>query len=157
MSTILDFYQGSGTGAGRTFDQIMAFDDFNLEAVHDWVQWVFPLPEKSKAQPKTCPVLTAADLEVFRTDVAVRARVHQAANRYWKFLMDTEEWHTQYDHNHLRITRLIRFLVLGWFHGLAQDILRWVSTDPRCKANDKTRWYWSEALTETPTWLETGT
>ena len=47
---------------GRTLDEVLAFSDADLERVHDYVQWLFPLPTRSLAQPGA-PVLAAADIE----------------------------------------------------------------------------------------------
>lgn len=155
-SPIIDFYRGTGRGAGRTFEQVVALDNIALEYGHDWVQWVFPLPEPSKAQPQS-PVMTEADLQVFREDPEIRARIYTALLRFWRFLMETHRWHRAHDHNHLRITRVLRFLTLTWFHTEAKDIYHWVETDKRCEAPERTREFWREALNVKPAWLFGGT
>lgn len=151
MSIILDFYRGTGTGAGRTFEQVIALDDFNLERAHDWVQWAFPLPEPSKAQPKS-PVMTEADIEAFKNDLELRARVGQALARFTLFLSRTHDWRDRYDHNHLRITRVLRFLTLIGMQGEAQTLYQML-TKEHPGLPGKTEWYWQEAMKETPEWL----
>ena len=152
MSTILDFYRDKGLGGGRTFQQIMAFDDFLMERTHDFIQWIFPLPEPSQAQPRNCPVMLPTERETFKTDEVLRKRVREAVARYRMFLDNTHEWRTRHDHNHLRITRVIRFLTLIDMKEEAQHFHNWVlETHPGVPS--KTEWYWSEARTEFPGFL----
>ena len=74
MSPLLAFYRGAGPdAAGRTIDEIWAFDHRQLEMVHDFIQWLFPLPEPSRFNPDA-PLLTAADMAAFRAAPALRAR-----------------------------------------------------------------------------------
>lgn len=46
-SPIVDFYLGGQDSKGRTLDDILAFSDQQFEAGHDFIQWIFPLHEKS--------------------------------------------------------------------------------------------------------------
>jgi hypothetical protein len=153
MSAILDFYRRTGRGAGRTFEQIINFDDFLLETVHDWVQWVFPLPERSKAQPRSCPILASEDIEAFKTDQELRAQVGLAVARFTLFLHRTAEWKDKHDHNHLRITRVLRFLTLIGMQTEARDLCRKLLV-AHPGLPPRTVWYWKEALNEHPAWLE---
>jgi len=151
MSAILDFYRGAGTGGGRTFDQILALDDFLMERVHDWLQWGFPLPEASKAQPKS-PVLTPEDIEAFKVDPELQAQVRLMQARYTLFLHNTTDWKDRYDHNHLRITRVLRFLTLIGMQSEAQTLYQMLTAEhPGLPA--KTEWFWQEAMTLEPAWL----
>ena len=48
MSRLLDFYRGlKADTEGRSLKEILAWDEDDLEAVHDFIQWLFPLPEPS--------------------------------------------------------------------------------------------------------------
>src|SRR5262245_5587601 len=65
VSRLLDFYRGEGTDAeGRRLDDILAWRDGRLEAVHDFIQWLFPLPEPSRFNPDA-PLLTPHDIAAF--------------------------------------------------------------------------------------------
>ena len=45
---IVMFLEGEGTDAhGRTVFEIVAMDDIALDRTHDFIQWLFPLPEPS--------------------------------------------------------------------------------------------------------------
>ena len=51
--------QDGRDGAGRTFAQVLAFGDAELERRHDFVQWLFPLGEPSAAGRKNQSALVA--------------------------------------------------------------------------------------------------
>jgi len=164
MSTLLDFYLGTGVDSrGRTFGEILAFSDEDLERVHDWVQWLFPLPEPSYWNPDA-PLLTPEDLTAFRKpDVGssektyaewtcLHTSVGRAWGRYSQFLRDTKKWMRPGDHNHLRITRALRFLTLTG-NGRKARLLHNYCLSPAVEFSGETRWYWEEALKENPAYL----
>ena len=118
---------------GRTLATILAWDDTKLERCHDYIQVIFPLPEKS-AFGWSAPVIDRATFETFRSRSELRASLKDSLVRILKFYgfyhQVTSEgsqiirssnfsevarnWVTRMDHNHLRITRIIRSLrVLG--------------------------------------------
>ena len=52
MSQLTDFYRGTGTDVeGRTLAEIWAYSDAELEGVHDFIQWLFPLREPAGSTP----------------------------------------------------------------------------------------------------------
>lgn len=127
---ILDFYHGHGRDdRGRSFQEILTWDDDQLEEVHDYIQWLFPLPERSGANP-LAPVLDGGTVMAFRAEPALRDKLHQAFMRMLEFYgleMSPEgvamgghfsersgNWLWPGNHNHLRLTRILRSLtVLG--------------------------------------------
>ncbi len=101
------FLRGDGRdGRGRSLADVQHFDDQQIETVHDFIQWLFPLPEASRAVPGS-PVLTASEAALIRTDPQARAGLEAALARMAQFYADTDGWLTGFDHNHLRITRII--------------------------------------------------
>lgn len=104
------FLAGQGRdGAGRRLSDVLAFDDARIEGVHDFIQWCFPLPEASRAVPGA-PVLTPAEAEAIRGDPAAQDGLKAATARMARFYDDTDGWLRPYDHNHLRITRILTAL-----------------------------------------------
>ncbi|MGX7704206.1 opioid growth factor receptor-related protein [Methylobacterium sp. Gmos1] len=104
------FLTGSGhDGRGRSLATVLAFDDDHIEGVHDFIQWLFPLAEASRAVPGA-PVLGAAEAEAIRADPAARAGLLAARDRMLRFYAGTGRWLTAFDHNHLRITRILTSL-----------------------------------------------
>ena len=104
------FLAGTGDdGAGRRLTDILAFDDAQIEGVHDFVQWCFPLHEASLAVPGA-PVLSRAEAEAIRNDPAALSGVRAALGRMTRFYAETDGWLRAHDHNHLRITRILSAL-----------------------------------------------
>jgi hypothetical protein len=123
------FFTGGVDDDGRSFDQILGWEDARLEAVHDYIQWIFPLPERSGANP-WAPVLDAATIASIRGDAEMQARLHSAFLRmlaFYGFALEADavvegprfaaasrNWLQGGNHNHLRLTRMLRSLrVLG--------------------------------------------
>ena len=101
------FLRGTGRdGRGRLLADVLAFDDARIEAVHDFIQWLFPLAEASRAVPGA-PVLTPAEAAAIRADPQARAGMEAGLERMARFYAETDRWLVGLDHNHLRITRII--------------------------------------------------
>lgn len=63
MSALHEFYTGTGKdAAGRTITQVRNFSYKEMEEVHDYIQWLFPLTETSQFNPDA-PILTADDVK----------------------------------------------------------------------------------------------
>ncbi len=123
------FFAGGADDDGRTFDEILGWDDARLEMVHDYIQWIFPLPERSGANP-WAPVLDAPTIAAIRGSVEMQGRLRAAFLRMLafygfalkgdaveevpRFAAASRNWLHAGNHNHLRLTRMLRSLrVLG--------------------------------------------
>jgi hypothetical protein len=143
------YLAGSGRdGRGRTIEDVLAFHDDQLEAVHDFVQWLFPLRARSGAQPNA-PVLTQDEVDAIRGDPQAIANLRRGAERMLRFYRETGGWLTRDDHNHLRISRIIASLAIlagadaaRAFHDaiMARHAAEGSPVNPRNLA------YWSNAL-----------
>lgn len=101
------FLRGTGRdGAGRVLADVLAFSDAKAEAVHDYIQWLFPLLERSRAVPDA-PVLTDMEAAALRADPQAQAGLRAGLARMTRFYAGTDGWLTGHDHNHLRITRIL--------------------------------------------------
>jgi hypothetical protein len=101
------FLRGEAHDAnGRLLADTLAFDDQRIESVHDFVQWLFPLREASQAVPGS-PVLGASEAAAIRADPLARQGLGAALDRMSRFYGETNGWLRSFDHNHLRITRII--------------------------------------------------
>jgi Opioid growth factor receptor (OGFr) conserved region len=122
MPDLIAFYRGLAPDSeGRTLDQIRAFSDDEMEDVHDFIQWMFPLREPSRFNPDA-PLLTDADVAAFRSDPALREALARSFARFLQFLglaiegdrvvegpdyaSKSEVWRYP-NHNWLRITRVL--------------------------------------------------
>ena len=110
--SLVNFLNGTGPDhQGRYLRDIWDFDDKAIEQTHDFIQWMFPLTEKSMSVPGV-PTLSAEDVEAIRTSEIARANLEKSAEWYLGFLQRNDHWIKSYDHNHLRITRAIKSLRL---------------------------------------------
>jgi len=106
------FLEGEGPDArGRTLFDVLGFDDAALEQTHDFIQWLFPLPEPSQAVPDA-PVLSADEMQAVHDSILAQCAMAAATDRMEAFYRATHNWLRPHDHNHLRITRIIRSLRL---------------------------------------------
>ncbi|MFH6784014.1 MULTISPECIES: opioid growth factor receptor-related protein [Methylobacterium] len=96
-------------GKGRSLANVLDFDDSRIENTHDVIQWLFPLRDASRAVPGS-PVLGAMEAEAIRCDRSAQAGLLAARIRMMRFYVQTRRWLTAYDHNHLRITRILTSL-----------------------------------------------
>ncbi|MDP1913598.1 opioid growth factor receptor-related protein [Brevundimonas sp.] len=109
---IVMFLEGEGTDAcGRTVFEVLAMNDVALERTHDFIQWLFPLPEPSAAVPGS-PVLAPGDIQAIRLSELAPIALAGATDRMAAFYQTTHDWLMPNDHNHHRITRIIRSLRL---------------------------------------------
>lgn len=124
----VDFYLGKAPDhLGRRLEDILRWSDDKLEARHDYIQVLFPLLEPSAHIP-TAPVLDAAALAEFQKNPAIQKnlwRSFQLMLRFYGFEMHGDKleitkapnfpaksanWLFVGDHNHLRITRILKCL-----------------------------------------------
>jgi Opioid growth factor receptor (OGFr) conserved region len=129
---LLGFYSGAlSDDRGRFFGEILEWSDEELESVHDYVQWLFPLTEPSAFNPRA-PLLCDAAIREFRRSAELRCNVLASFERMVRFygfeLAAAEEdcvvrraanfserarvWLAPMNHNHRRITRIIKCLRL---------------------------------------------
>ena len=151
--SLVNFLNGTGPDhQGRYLWDIWDFDDKAIEQTHDFIQWMFPLTEKSMSVPGV-PVLSTTDIEAIRTSEIARANLEKSALWYLGFLQLNDHWIKTYDHNHLRITRVIESLSLLVSQVAAKAFLSSVSDILGHRidevGNDAIR-FWTAATGETP-------
>ena len=146
-SRLVDFYAGRGTDSrGRTIDDVWSMSLDELEYTHDYIQWLFPLRERSAVEPLT-PTLDDETVAAFQaTDLRarlVRSAETMAAFYGFQITRDPSGWRvdlapnatqrqrvwlTPGNHNFLRLTRIMKSLAaLGhrdlsraWLHALRE-------------------------------------
>ena len=127
---LLAFYRGDAPDwNGRRLEQIWSWTDDRLEAVHDYIQWMFPLSvrsgaESGRADPR--PV----EHRGFATSEELRERLERSLRVMLRFygleetrtagalhIVRTERfagrarvWLSPGNHNHLRLTRIMTSL-----------------------------------------------
>jgi hypothetical protein len=145
---IVMFLEGEGVDArGRTVFDVLSMNDVALEHTHDFIQWLFPLPEPSSAVPDS-PVLTPDDIQAIRVSDLAPMALAAGTDRMSAFYRSTHDWLMPNDHNHLRITRIIRSLRLlvgdAEADAFRDDILERVEAT-RAPVSVRSRGYWATA------------
>jgi hypothetical protein len=86
MSRLLDFYRGDGNDSeGRSLSDLWDLSDDEMEAVHDFIQWMFPLREPSRFNP-SAPLLSDADIASFRAEPQLRENLLRSFVAFLAFL-----------------------------------------------------------------------
>jgi hypothetical protein len=168
MSRLVDFYRGlENDTEGRPLEDILVWLDDDLEEVHDFIQWLFPLPEPSQYNADA-PLLTKEDVAAFKCDPVLQANLMRSFERILTFLglslsvigqvVQGENFKSRVpdvwampNHNWLRITRILRSLTLLGMKAQADalfDRLDAMYTSRRFPISADTFRYWREAVKE---------
>ena len=166
MTPLLAFYLGSHPDhRGRMLAEIVKQDDDWLETAHDYIQWLFPLTEHSRVVPGA-PTLTRSDIKAFRTDALLREHMLVALHRMLRFyglhvsaeavtkgpnwLDRKSNWFTEPTHNSLRITRILKSLVLVGLEAeavrLHACLVKLSATEPDCGVPKESFAFWQQAV-----------
>jgi hypothetical protein len=168
-SEVVRFYRGNGRDhRGRSLSDIHEFDYYELEFHHDYIQWLFPLPEPSGANA-SAPLLSNADIASFKSDASLRTALLQSFElmlqlyglvlttddayigivRDATFVQRSNVWLTGGNHNFLRISRILRSLsLLGCLaHAVAfLKCLEGIYAEEASTIGETTMGYWRRAL-----------
>ena len=161
---IVNFYQGSAPAdEERMLEDILRFNDAQLVYIHDFIEWLFPLRERGGANP-SAPCLDDEATSQFRERKELRENMVRALDRMLAFYGLVREgtvivqapafaqhagWLTQRNHNHLRLTRMLKSLRLLGNEDLALALfeqLRLICEEHRNAINDRTFRYWENAV-----------
>ena len=165
---ILFYLEGKPDNRGRTISEILRWGDQELEDVHDYIQWLFPAAERSQFN-RDAPLLTAADIKEFQRSKPLQDKLRLSFERLLTFygltfvpgkpgcavkrgpgfIKKSEEWLTPYNHNFLRITRILKCLSLLGLKQEAiaffQELSRIYETHHRI-ITEETFEYWQDAV-----------
>lgn len=126
ITPLIAFYRGeSSDHKGRTIYDLWALEPFWLEHTHDYIQWLFPIPEAGRFNG-FAPLLDEPTRVAFANDEALRANQRHSLDAILTFFglfrrgltiealpalnMREHIWLKRGGHNHLRISRIIRSL-----------------------------------------------
>ena len=161
---LIAFYAGTGTDdRGRRIDEIWSFSHEELEAAHDYIQWLFPLAERSAFNPGA-PLLDHDTISRFREDAALRENLERSLRvmidyyglaiagheilRVPTFGARSRNWLTPHNHNFLRLTRILKSLSLLGLHDRATQLLACLEGIDRLRPgiiSEETLRYWRGA------------
>lgn len=155
------FLQGTGKNLEhRYLHDIWEFSFEELEKNHDYIQWLFPLKEKSRFNP-SAPVLS--DVTRYQTK-EIRENMIKSLDVLLDFYglkrLDGEivrlerfekrkDWISKNNHNYLRMTRILKSLVLFGLEKEAKMFLAQLETiylENKETIGEKTFQFWKEAV-----------
>ncbi len=167
---IVPFYLGEQPDIkGRMIQEIWAWDYEKLECNHDYIQWLFPLPEKSSFNPYA-PILNEKVIQAFHTNTHLQQNLLKSLSLMLRFygLQSDEnneggfvvikseeypsrkkEWICVMDHNYLRITRILKCLMVLGLERYAQTLYRCLEQIYREESRHigaKTFQFWTNAV-----------
>lgn len=162
--------------SGRDLDDILTYSDNQISRKHDFIQYIFPLPEQSMVTP-WAPLIIKEAYEAFRDREELRSELLQGFLRmleFYGFTLSTSEsegaekqivkgqnfneqskysWRRSMDHNHLRLTRIIRCLRVLSCEKEAQMLYHaLLEYDTSDVVRSSTKMFWWRAA-ERPLWL----
>jgi len=167
-SQIRGFYLGQMPDQrGRVLCDLHAQTLESLERTHDYIQWLFPLPEPSSANPDA-PLLCASDIDAFAESQELRGNLLRSLlvmlqfyglelvltaagpeiHRSGTFHLRSKVWLTPSNHNFLRLTRILRSLTLLGCKEYADALLRCLDEiyrDNTAIIGQETYRYWKAA------------
>jgi hypothetical protein len=170
MSILLDFYRDqTNDSEGRLLSTLWGWKDNQLELTHDFIQWMFPLPEPSRFN-FNAPLLTDEDIAGFRGDPLLRGNLRKSFERILSFLglalskegrvveaanfaaRAPQVWDYA-NHNWLRITRILKSVRLLGLEAESQALYAWLTATykkRRFPIPADTFQFWTEAAQGLP-------
>eukprot|EP01031_Cornospumella_fuschlensis_P025091 gene25091-30305_t len=121
----IQFLQGTRpTGHGRYFQEILAYNDRQLEADHQFIQWIFPLPDPSPVNPNA-PLIEIKSLSANAVAHEKMCLSYQKMCQFWGLgdQLDLEKLKSLNGHNGLRFSRALQSLVYHDHQALAKELL----------------------------------
>jgi hypothetical protein len=169
-SKLIAFYGGNGRDhRGRLLSHIHQYSFEALERHHDYIQWLFPLPEPSGANPDA-PLLSAEDIAAFQSAGSLRKMLLQSFQLMLQFYglelvggdvaphvvigpafgERSRVWLTSGNHNFLRLSRILRslsLLGLGKYAVAFLACLEDIYVKKSRTVGETTMGYWRRAVT----------
>jgi hypothetical protein len=166
-SQLVHFYQGIGNDSeGRHLKDIQQWDYEQLEYVHNYIQWLFPLPERSSYNVNA-PILKSEDIQKFINSTELRQELLNNLDimlgfygfiRYSNKILPAanyqdriQTWINYGNHNFLRISRILKSLKLL---GLAKEADQFFQALEQIYPDNKTEignsfQHWQDAISHT--------
>ena len=144
----LTFLKNEGVDfKGRSLSEIWKYTDIQIEQNHDFIQVVFPLNKPSSNAFHGFYLSDQSEILKLQNSKIVKSNLIKSSGWFLGFLERSMSWREGYDHNQLRITRVIECLRLLVSNEAAdtfyKDTLLILGTDNT--VNQRTLQFWSEA------------
>ena len=133
---------------GRNLQDIWKLSDKEIEQTHDFVQVVFPTNKPSMAVSHGFYLDSETLIEQIKNNPEAKKNIVKSAKWFLSFLERNTYWNQKYNHNQLRITRVIESLRLLVSSEEAEKFYRSVLEliEDDNKVNFDTLLFWKNAL-----------
>ncbi len=112
-SLLINFLKGIGKDKhGRMIEEIWNYSDEQIEAVHNYIQWIFPTKEMSENVMGSPYLDNEETVNAIKIDLDIQENLVTSLMRTQNFYRDNDFWLQPNDHNHLRITRILKSITL---------------------------------------------
>ena len=133
---------------GRSLSDIWSYNDEEIEKYHDFIQLIFPLNKQSRSAFHGYYLDKEEQIDIIKKDEGIKSNILKSSYWFLGFLKRTNHWKSGYNHNQLRITRIIECLKLlvsdeeaKKFHNDVMSLI-----DDENKINKVTTKFWQDAL-----------
>lgn len=167
---LVPFYLGDKADSeGRKIQEMWAWDFEELECAHDYIQWLFPISEKSTFN-LDAPVVDKEVIQAFQNEPRLQQNLRQSltvmlqfyglqcyetrdrkivVDKAENYLTRKREWVCLFDHNYLRITRILKCLMTLGLKDEAEafyECLRQIYRESSDQIGGETFQYWTNAI-----------
>jgi len=109
----VEFLSGVGPDyKGRMLSEIWRYTDFEIDNTHDFIQVVFPTDKLSKSSFHGLYLKSQEEIEEIQKCQIATNSLAFSSSWFLEYLERNLVWQVKYDHNHLRISRIIQCLRL---------------------------------------------
>ena len=133
---------------GRSLSDMWSYNDEEIEKYHDFIQLIFTLNKQSRSVFHGYYLDKKDQIETIKNDEDIKKNILKSSYWFLGFLERTNHWKSGYNHNQLRITRIIECLKLlvsdeeaKKFHNDVMSLI-----DDENKINKVTTTFWQDAL-----------
>jgi hypothetical protein len=165
MTPLIKFLRGDGPGPnGYYLDDVLQYSNDEFDLHHDFIQWLFPTNQESNFNPDA-PILTPNEIKIIRADPHLQNVMDTIYHRWLRFcgLRQTDtglEFGTneypkgnqmvwgQFNHNMLRITRVLHSLNLLGLHDHKEEFYNFLLKN-KTIFNENTFGYFTQAIRTT--------
>jgi hypothetical protein len=130
----------------RMIQDIWNYSDEEIESIHDFIQILFPLNKKSQSVFHGYYLDTDILVQSLKGDDQVKGNILKSSKWFLSFLKRHDCWKRGYNHNQLRITRIIECLRLIVGDEEADGFYQSIKTlSENANLNNKTVEFWDNA------------
>jgi len=159
---LIDFYRNEvRTNGGYLIEEILTWGPDEWEASHEEIQWLFPTVQKSVFNPDA-PTLTEEEITLFKNIPELQEKFRQVIETFlgvfglqkiadggfdWRDDLDYDPkwWFRKFNHNYLRMTRVMDCLSKMGRDSDAFNLFLWLCNDKEGDVSEVTKKHWKDA------------